>query len=157
MAKKLNITMKLGKEVTAQEVLALKPYSILVATGSNVISIPLEGLDQVQTVQAHDVLANDMQFANKKVVVIGGGITGLETALYINRQGTNQVSVVDMLPEWPVDMLDMRYQNEALLEVRHCNDQGVALFYNNKVVKFADGKLFIESTKDGEVKELPQT
>ena len=94
MAKKLNITMKLGKEVTAQEVLALKPYSILVATGSNVISIPLEGLDQVQTVQAHDVLANDMQFANKKVVVIGGGITGLETALYINRQGTNQVSVV---------------------------------------------------------------
>lgn len=155
MAKKLNITMKLGKEVTAQEVLALKPHSILVATGSNVISIPLEGLDQVQTVQAHDVLANDMQFANKKVVVIGGGITGLETALYINRQGTNQVSVVDMLPEWPVDMLDMRYQNEALLEVRHCNDQGVALFYNNKVVKFADGKLFIESTKDGEVKELP--
>lgn len=155
MAKKLNITMKLGKEVTAQEVLALKPYSILVATGSNVISIPLEGLDQVQTVQAHDVLANDMQFANKKVVVIGGGITGLETALYINRQGTNQVSVVDMLPEWPVDMLDMRYQNEALLEVRHCNDQGVALFYNNKVVKFADGKLFIESTKDGEAKALP--
>ena len=63
--------------------------------------------------------------------------------------------MVDMLPEWPVDMLDMRYQNEALLEVRHCNDQGVALFYNNKVVKFADGKLFIESTKDGEVKELP--
>ena len=46
-------------------------------------------------------------------------------------------------------------ENEALLEVRHCNDQGVALFYNNKVVKFADGKLFIESTKDGEVKELP--
>ena len=89
--------MKLGKEVTAQEVLALKPYSILVATGSNVISIPLEGLDQVQTVQAHDELANDMQFANKKVVVIGGGITGLETALYINRQGTNQVSVVDVL------------------------------------------------------------
>ena len=100
--------MKLGKEGTAQEVLALKPYSILVATGSNVISIPLEGLDHVQTDQAHDVLANDMQFANKKVVVIGGGITGLETALYINRQGTNQVSVVDMLPEWPVDMLDMR-------------------------------------------------
>lgn len=56
MAKKLNITMKLGKEVTAQEVLALKPYSILVATGSNVISIPLEGLDQVQTVQAQTCL-----------------------------------------------------------------------------------------------------
>ena len=155
LAPKTAAVVRGGQEVTAQEVLALKPYSILVATGSNVISIPLEGLDQVQTVQAHDVLANDMQFANKKVVVIGGGITGLETALYINRQGTNQVSVVDMLPEWPVDMLDMRYQNEALLEVRHCNDQGVALFYNNKVVKFADGKLFIESTKDGEAKALP--
>lgn len=155
MAKKLGITMKLGKEVTADEVLALEPYSIFVATGSNPVSAPIEGLDKVQVVQSHDVLVDEMQFANQNVVVIGGGITGLETALFINRQGTNKVTVVDMLPPFPVDMLDMRYQMEALLEMRHCTEQGVTMRYNSKVVKFADGALHIESTEDGTPDRLP--
>ncbi len=155
MFAKLGIETHLGKEVTADEVLALKPYSILVATGSNPMSPPIPGLDQVPVYQSHDVLVQDIQFSGKKVVVLGGGITGLETALFINRQGGNDVSVVDMLPEWPVAMTDLRYQQEALLEVRHCNDQGVKLFYNNKVIGYSDGKVITESTKDGSKTELP--
>ena len=116
---------------------------------------PIPGLDQVPVYQSHDVLVQDIRFEGKKIVVLGGGITGLETALFINRQGGNEVSVVDMLPEWPVAMTDLRYQQEALLEVRHCNDQGVKLFYDNKVVKYADGKVIAESTKDGHITELP--
>ena len=155
MFAKLGIETHLGKEVTADEVLALKPYSILVATGSNPMNPPIPGLDQVPVYQSHDVLVQDIQFSGKKVVVLGGGITGLETALFINRQGGNDVSVVDMLPEWPVAMTDLRYQQEALLEVRHCNDQGVKLFYNNKVIGYSDGKVITESTKDGSKTELP--
>ncbi len=155
MFKKLGIETHLGKEVTAEEVLSLKPYSILLATGSYPMNPPIPGLESVPVYQSHDVLAKDTQFSDKKVVVLGGGITGLETALYINGQGSNDVSVVDMLPEWPVAMTDLRYQQEALLEVRHCNDQGVKLYYNNKVVKFEDGKVIAASTKDGAFTELP--
>ena len=60
-----------------------------------------------------------------------------------------------MLPEWPVAMTDLRFSQEALLEVRHCKDQGVALYYDNKVVKYANGSLVIESTVEGSVTELP--
>lgn len=155
MFRKLGIETRLGKEVSAEEVLSLRPYSVLVATGSNTMNPPIPGLDQVPVYQSHDVLVQDIRFEGKKIVVLGGGITGLETALFINRQGGNEVSVVDMLPEWPVAMTDLRYQQEALLEVRHCNDQGVKLFYDNKVVKYADGKVITESTKDGHITELP--
>lgn len=155
MFRKLGIETRLGKEVSAEEVLSLRPYSVLVATGSNTMNPPIPGLDQVPVYQSHDVLVQDIRFEGKKIVVLGGGITGLETALFINRQGGNEVSVVDMLPEWPVAMTDLRYQQEALLEVRHCNDQGVKLFYDNKVVKYADGKVIAESTKDGHITELP--
>ncbi len=54
-----------------------------------------------------------------------------------------------MLPAWPEAMTDLRFQQEACLETRHCNDQGVRLHYDHKAVKFEDGKLIAESTKDG--------
>ena len=38
----------------------------------------------------------------KKMVVIGGGITGMEAALFLRAQG-NEVSVVDMLPDKTAD------------------------------------------------------
>ncbi len=150
MAKKLGIDVRLGTEATVENVLAINPYSILVATGSNVTTPPIEGLDTVEVVQSRDVLDKDMQFKDKKMVVIGGGITGMEAALYLREQG-NEVCVVDMIPEWPTDMFggDQRHMMEANLETKHCYAAGVGMYYNNKVINFADGKLNLESTIDG--------
>ena len=152
---KFGIDTRLGKEVTADDVLAVNPYSILVVTGCTPVNPSIPGLDQVPVYQSHDVLVQDMQFPGKKVVVLGGGITGLETALYINRQEGTDVSVVDMLPTWPINPFDPRHQQEGLLEVRHCQDQGVKMYFDNKIMRFADGKIVAESTKDGSVTELP--
>lgn len=148
MAAKLGIDVRLNTEATADMIKALNPYAVFIASGSNAVSIPLPGLDTVPVYQSHDVLVQDMHFENKKIVVLGGGITGLEVALFVRRQG-NEVDVVDMLPAWPEAMTDLRFQQEACLETRHCNDQGVGLHYDHKAVKFEDGKLIAESTKDG--------
>lgn len=148
MAAKLGIDVRLNTEATADMIKDLNPYAVFIASGSNAVSIPLPGLDTVPVYQSHDVLVQDMHFENKKIVVLGGGITGLEVALFVRRQG-NEVDVVDMLPAWPEAMTDLRFQQEACLETRHCNDQGVGLHYDHKAVKFEDGKLIAESTKDG--------
>ena len=148
MAARLGIDVRLNTEATADMIKALNPYAVFIASGSNAVSIPLPGLDTVPVYQSHDVLVQDMHFENKKIVVLGGGITGLEVALFVRRQG-NEVDVVDMLPAWPEAMTDLRFQQEACLETRHCNDQGVGLHYDHKAVKFEDGKLIAESTKDG--------
>ena len=39
--------------------------------------------------------------------------------------------------------------DKKYLTVKHYNDQGVGLHYDHKAVKFEDGKLIAESTKDG--------
>jgi len=149
MAKKLNIDVRLNTEATVENVLALNPYAILVAAGSDVTAPPIPGLDTVETVQSRDILDKDLAYVNKKMVVIGGGITGMETALYLAEQG-NTVSVVDMLPEWPTDMFggDPRHMMEANLETKHCYEAGVGMYYNNAVVNIADGKVNIKSTVD---------
>ena len=74
------------------------------------------------------------------MVVIGGGITGMEAALFLRAQG-NEVSVVDMLPEWPTDMHggDPRFMMEASLETKHCYENHIRMYYNNRVLDFADG------------------
>lgn len=76
------------------------------------------------------------------MVVIGGGITGMEAALFLRAQG-NEVSVVDMLPEWPTDMQggDPRFMMEASLETKHCYENHIGMYYNNRVLDFADGML----------------
>ena len=149
MAKELNIDVRLGTEATVESILALKPYSILIAAGSKVVKLPVEGLDGDNVLQSRDVLDHDMQFTGKKFAVIGGGITGMETALYLKAQG-NDVDVVDFAPMFPLFAgMDMRYMMEAALETRHCQEQGVGLYYENKVLRYADGKLYIESVKDG--------
>ncbi len=155
MAKKLNIDVRLGTEATVETIQSLKPYAVLIAAGSVVTAPPIPGLDAVETVQSRDILDKSMVYANKKIAIIGGGITGMETALYLREQG-NEVAVVDMLPPWPTDMYagDPRFMMEAMLESEHCHESGVGMYYDSKVLGFSDGKLNIESTKDGKVQAL---
>ncbi len=155
MIKKLGIDVRLGTEATVEKIQALEPYAVLIAAGSNVTAPPIPGLEAVETLQSRDILDESMKITGKKIVVIGGGITGMETALYLNEQN-NAVSVVDMQPPFPVDMMsgDPRFMMEAKLETEHCESEGVSLYYNNKVLGFNNGKLNIESTENGEKQAL---
>lgn len=149
MAKKLNIDVRLGVEATVENIMDLNPYCVLIASGSSVTDPPIPGRDTIETVQSRDILDHDMKYTGKDIVVVGGGITGMETALFLKAQG-NDVSIVDMLPTWPTDVFsgDPRFMMEAKLEINHCVEQNVRLYYEHKVLGIADGKLSIESTKD---------
>lgn len=148
MVKKLGIEVRLGTEATKENILDLEPYSILFASGSLVTTPPIEGLAQAKTIQSRDILDQDMKFDGKKIVVIGGGISGMETAMYLKEQG-NHVELVDFAPPFPTSMTDPRYMFEADMEQKCCREMGVLLHYENKVVKYADDKLVIEDANTG--------
>jgi 2,4-dienoyl-CoA reductase (NADPH2) len=64
-----------------------KPDRVILATGGESMTPPIPGVDLPQVVQAWDLLAGKVQ-SGKRVVIIGGGAVGVETALLLAEEGT---------------------------------------------------------------------
>jgi 2,4-dienoyl-CoA reductase (NADPH2) len=63
------------------------PDAVILATGGQPITPPIPGVDLPHVVQAWDVLQGSVA-TGKRVVVIGGGAVGIETALLLAEKGT---------------------------------------------------------------------
>ncbi len=85
------VTIKLNTPVDAESVKKLPCDSIVVSTGSKPRKLPVPGGDLAVT--AADVLTG-VKKAEGKVVIIGGGQVGVETALWLKDQGYD-VSIVE--------------------------------------------------------------
>ena len=96
MIGKLGIKVLLNTAVTKELVEELKPDHVLVATGSIPGIPPVPGLREYG-VTAHDILRNK-KAAGHKVVVIGGGLVGAETADHLAEHGS-KVTIIEMQPE----------------------------------------------------------
>ncbi|GAB6096051.1 FAD-dependent oxidoreductase [Desulfatiferula olefinivorans] len=73
-----------------------RPDAIIVATGAGPITPPIPGVDRPHVVQAWDVLA-DRADTGSRVVVIGGGAVGVETALFLSEKGTLSAEAIKFL------------------------------------------------------------
>lgn len=83
------IDVQLGREATLESIRAAQPEVLIIATGGNVVSpelsVPADA--RIEILQAHEVLAGGIQRVGRDVVVLGGGPTACETALYVKTQG----------------------------------------------------------------------
>lgn len=84
---RLGVTLRLGEEATPETVAAEKPEAVVLAAGARPLCPDLPGLDCGNVVYAADVLEEKVR-VGRKVVIIGGGATGAETALFLARMGT---------------------------------------------------------------------
>jgi 2,4-dienoyl-CoA reductase (NADPH2) len=87
----------LSYEVTAEDIKTFNPDLVILATGSLPLLPPVEGIDKDIVLTYEDVL-NDEPAGFKKVVVVGGGPTGLELALFMSEHGSS-VTVIEILPD----------------------------------------------------------
>jgi len=100
--RKLGVRIELGKEATALEVLAERPDVVVVATGSVAVTGNISGADRPAVILAPDVISGKRE-TGARVVIVGGGQTGLETAELLALKG-KQVTVLEMLSEVGSDM-----------------------------------------------------
>jgi 2,4-dienoyl-CoA reductase (NADPH2) len=105
-----DIRVELGREVDAPLIDAERPDTVILATGGTSIEPPIPGCDRDFVVQAWDVLAGRV-CAGERVVVVGGGAVGVETALALAEKGTLSGEALKFLlvhgAEKPEDLLQM--------------------------------------------------
>lgn len=84
----------LNKRVTAQMVQEAKPDAVIVAIGATPVVPDVPGVHGKNVVLAIDVLTGKAN-VGEEVVIIGGRLVGLDTALFLAERG-KKVSVVEM-------------------------------------------------------------
>jgi NADPH-dependent 2,4-dienoyl-CoA reductase/sulfur reductase-like enzyme len=100
--KKLGVRILLGKEVTCSTVRELASDAVIVGVGSEPIIPDIPGVDKPFAVTATDVLTGKAK-VGKKIIVVGAGSVGSETAWFLAEQGKD-ITIIEMLDEIPVEM-----------------------------------------------------
>lgn len=88
-----NVEFMFSRTADKELIKSLNPYAVVIATGGNAVFPKPFRADNVSTVT--EILNGDIKLENKKVAVIGSGMTGLETSELLVSMG-NKVTVVEM-------------------------------------------------------------
>jgi 2-enoate reductase len=93
--KKLDVNVLLNTTATKERILSFDVDTVIVATGSRPRVLKIEGTDKVYS--AEDVLLGRKD-PGKAAVIIGGGLVGCETALWLKDMGKD-VTIVEMMDD----------------------------------------------------------
>ena len=135
--KKLGVTLELAKEATTELILEMKPDVVFIATGSTSIVPEIPGVGKKMVVIAVDLLLGKQE-AGKSVVVVGGGLIGCETALYLAQKG-KKLTIIEMLDGV---MLDMYSANRMHL-LKLLADADVNILTETKCLEIRDNGITI--------------
>ena len=135
----------LGTKADVDTVAALNPVGVFIAAGAKPVVPPIPGIDNAKVVLANDVVAGKVKVSGK-VVIAGSGLTGMETAEMISRQGdVTELSLVDMLPQIGAGLYPSIYFN-VMRNLAACNAQ----MYPGHAVKSIDDKgITMTKVEDG--------
>lgn len=93
--KRLGVKCHLNHQVSVDTVKEYDPDLVIIATGAQPFFPPVDGIDKPLVVSFNDVL-NGGQPERKKTVIVGGGPTACELALYL-AENDCPVTIVEML------------------------------------------------------------
>lgn len=92
---KAGVTIKMNTKVTADMLKQDTPDAVILATGSETLILPfIKGIHNPEIVHGIDCLEGNRPVGHK-VLVVGGGMVGAETAEFLAEQG-HEVSVIEM-------------------------------------------------------------
>jgi len=146
MCKKYGVDLRFGVEADAGRIIADKPDAVILATGGEPLIPDIPGIDGPNVVKANDILLGRKE-AGGRVLIIGGGMVGCETADFLGEHG-HEVTLVEMLPEIGRDVQDaIRF---FLLE--RLDEHRTTILTNTKVIEISAGT--VKAERDGSEIEL---
>lgn len=126
-----------GKTITAE--------NVIIATGSDVKNLPIEIDPAAKVLTSKEML--DIEEAPESMVVIGGGVIGIEFAYFLSTIGV-KVSVVEFLDR----ILPMVDEEITTQVTGHLTEMGVDIYTSAKVTEITDKAVKFE--KDGKQQEV---
>ena len=144
---RLGVCLHLNSEVKKEDIISKKFDSLIIATGSNPKRISLGDDETVYT--AEDVLLGKRS-PGHVTVIIGGGLVGCETALYLAKKGI-KVTVVEAMDKILSVNRPLCHANSEMLE-RLIPFNGIEVITRAKVKAYDGMNLSLE--KSGEKRNI---
>ena len=142
---KLGVKVYLGIEVDEKMIQEMKPDFVIMSAGGEAILPEIPGVRGKNVLFANDVLLEKGQVGNR-VVIIGGGLVGLETAEFLADRG-KEVIVVEMLGKIGQDLehisrmyLKQRINQKGVKIITRTTVKGIDL---NGVIVQDDAKSYL--------------
>ena len=135
----LGITIELGKEFTVDMLDSEKPDAVIVATGGVPFFPHWKGVKDSGALAVDDALLSGGENVGKRVLVVGGGGVGAETADFLSEMG-KKVTLVEMLEGIASDLVThlQHYLLKRLAEKR------VTILTSTKVKELGEGYAVVE-------------
>ena len=140
---RLGVHVRLNTELNEEEIKAMDYDTVILATGSKPKVFSLG--DDSHTYTAEQVLLKQKD-AGKKTVVVGGGLVGCETALWLAQNGIH-VTIFEALDKVMAVNGPLCAANKEMLEAL-LPFNGVEIITGAKVTEFANGEVKVD-TKEG--------
>ncbi len=139
-----SVEVRLNTPATREAVLAEKPDAVIIAAGSTPILPKFKGAETNNVMWVGDAY-KDLSKIGDRVLIVGAGNTGAETALSLTKDG-KQVTIVDMMsedkirPQWTVGLGYLLEENGA----RFIFETGLAsITPEGAMVKPKDGEEYL--------------
>lgn len=147
MAKREEIEIRFSTPVTPEVIKEINPDEVIVAIGAGPLKPNIPGSKMEHVTNSHDILAGTTS-AKGNVVIIGGGLVGLEVAEHLV-EGADSVTVVEMLDQVAKDLGQLR--KICVMESLYHNN--IKTFTDSKCVEITKDNVVIE--KDGILQNIP--
>jgi 2,4-dienoyl-CoA reductase-like NADH-dependent reductase (Old Yellow Enzyme family)/thioredoxin reductase len=136
----LGVSLELGKKFSVEMVETHKPDVVIVASGATPLFPNWKGVEASGALSVDAVLTGQGN-VGKRVVVIGAGGVGAETADYLSEMG-KEVTLIEMLEEIASDLVThlKYYLSKRLVE------KGVTILTSTRVKELGKGYALVEDT-----------
>lgn len=146
---KLNVDVRLNTEITGDEKILEECDRIIIGCGAVPVMPPIPGIDSSNVISVLDAHRDPEKIKGDRIVVCGGGASGLDGALEMASEMGKKVTVVEMLPQCGKDVF---FINQITL-FRRLAESGVTLMTNTKVLAVDEEGVTVEC-EDGSRKKL---
>lgn len=142
----MGVTIQTGTKVTTEKLESADVDAVILAIGGDKIIPPIQGLEDPIVSNAWQILGETIE-PEKNVLVVGGGLIGMETADFLVDRGS-RVTLIEMLPKSPVP----NYTSHGYMLHKRLKQGGCRFMFNTRLESV--GKNGVNISVDGKPETL---